>query len=123
MADRNVRLCELNAIEQVVNVCHTTMVKDAWERGQKLSVHAWCYSLANGHMNDLGMHVDSSEALWPSYEAALAAPGRDRAASRTSTDVEPRVAPPGATGAQGVARQACSSSPISACTGAARSGR
>lgn len=72
MADRNVRLCELNAIEQVVNVCHTTMVKDAWDRGQKLSVHAWCYSLANGHMNDLGMHVDSSESLWPSYEAALA---------------------------------------------------
>ena len=71
MADRNVRLCELNAIEQVVNICHTTMVMDAWERGQKLAVHAWCYSLANGHMNDLAMHVDSREALWPTYEAAL----------------------------------------------------
>lgn len=72
MSDRNVRLCELNAIEQVINVCHTTMVKDAWERGQKLSVHAWCYSLANGHMNDLGMHVDSAASLLPSYQAALA---------------------------------------------------
>jgi len=72
MSDRNVRLCELNAIEQVINVCHTTMVKDAWERGQKLSVHAWCYSLANGHMNDLGMHVDSAASLLPRYQAALA---------------------------------------------------
>lgn len=70
-AIRNERLCELNAIEQVTNVCHTTSVMDAWERGQKLSVHAWCYSLANGHVNDLGMHVDSRETLRGSYEAAL----------------------------------------------------
>ncbi|MGC1548316.1 MAG: carbonate dehydratase [Rhodanobacter sp.] len=68
---RNARLCELNAIEQVVNVCHTTMVMDAWERGQKLSVHAWCYSLSDGHIHDLGMHVDSREALRPAYEQAL----------------------------------------------------
>jgi carbonic anhydrase len=46
-------------------------VMDAWERGQKLSVHAWCYSLENGHMNDLGMHVDSRASLQPVYEAAL----------------------------------------------------
>ncbi len=71
MADRNVRLCELNALEQAVNVCHTTMVMDAWERGQPLSVHAWCYSLTNGHMNDLGVHIDSHGAIWPSYEAGL----------------------------------------------------
>lgn len=68
---RNTRLCELNAIEQVVNVCHTTMVMDAWERGQKLSVHAWCYSLFDGHVNDLGLHVSSREQLRPAYEAAL----------------------------------------------------
>lgn len=68
---RNERLCELNAIEQAVNVCHTTMVMDAWERGQRLSVHAWCYSLANGHINDLGMHIDARDALQPSYEQAL----------------------------------------------------
>jgi carbonic anhydrase len=72
MKRRNMRLCELNAIEQVVNICHTTMVMDAWERGQKLSVHAWCYSLDNGHMNDLDMHVDTREALWPTYAKALA---------------------------------------------------
>ncbi|HEX5305673.1 MAG TPA: carbonate dehydratase [Dyella sp.] len=82
MADRNVRLCELNALEQVMNVCHTTMVMDAWERGQQLSVHAWCYSLTNGHMNDLGVHIDSHKAIWPSYEAGL-----ERLASRIG---EPR---------------------------------
>jgi carbonic anhydrase len=71
MALRNARLCELNAIEQVANTCHTTMVMDAWERGQKLSVHAWCYSLDNGHMSDLDMHVDSRAALQPAYEHAL----------------------------------------------------
>jgi carbonic anhydrase len=71
MAVRNARLCELNAIEQVVNTCHTTMVMDAWERGQKLSVHAWCYSLDDGHMQDLQMHVDSREGLRPAYEKAL----------------------------------------------------
>jgi carbonic anhydrase len=71
MTLRNMRLCELNAIEQVVNVCHTTMVMDAWERGQKLAVHAWCYSLDNGHMNDLDMHVDARDALWPTYAKAL----------------------------------------------------
>ncbi|WP_239535539.1 carbonate dehydratase [Dyella kyungheensis] len=68
---RNARLCELNAMEQVVNVCHTTMVMDAWERGQKLSVHAWCYSLFDGHVNDLGMHVSSREGLKPAYEHAM----------------------------------------------------
>ncbi|WP_458069335.1 carbonate dehydratase [Rhodanobacter sp. BL-MT-08] len=68
---RNMRLCELNSIEQVVNVCHTTMVMDAWERGQKLSVHAWCYSLDDGHMHDLDMHVDARDALWPTYAKSL----------------------------------------------------
>jgi len=68
---RNTRLCELNAIEQVVNVCHTTMVMDAWERGQKLSVHAWCYSLFDGHINDLGLHVSARDQLYPAYQDAL----------------------------------------------------
>lgn len=68
---RNNRLCELNAIEQVSNICHTTMVMDAWDRGQKLSVHAWCYSLDNGHVNDLDMHVTSRETLLPAYHNAL----------------------------------------------------
>jgi carbonic anhydrase len=71
MSLRNTRLCELNAIEQVLNVSATTVVMDAWERGQPLAVHAWCYSLSNGHMHDLDMHVTSREAVRPSYEQAL----------------------------------------------------
>jgi carbonic anhydrase len=47
------------------------MVMDAWERGQPLAVHAWCYSLDNGHMHDLDMHVDTRSSLQPAYETAL----------------------------------------------------
>ena len=68
---RNTRLCELNAIEQAFNVCQTTVVIDAWERGQKLAVHAWCYGLVNGHMHDLGMQVAARADVWPSYAQAI----------------------------------------------------
>lgn len=68
---RSSRLCELNVIEQVTNVCQTTSVIDAWERGQKLSVHAWCYSLFDGHIKDLDMHVDSRTSLPLAYTQAL----------------------------------------------------
>ena len=68
---RAARLCELNAIEQAINVCHTTVVMDAWERGQRLQVHAWCYSLENGHIRDLGMHIDARDSVQPLYHAAL----------------------------------------------------
>jgi carbonic anhydrase len=57
---RHDRLCELNVIEQVVNVCQTTVVRDAWDRGQQLSVHGWIYSLRNGRVRDLGMHVSAN---------------------------------------------------------------
>src|SRR5271156_6461728 len=46
------RLCELNVIEQVVNVCQSTVVRDAWERGQDLTVHGWTYSLRDGLVHD-----------------------------------------------------------------------
>jgi carbonic anhydrase len=49
------RLCELNVIEQVVNVCETSIVRDAWERGQAVSVHGWIYGIADGLLRDLGM--------------------------------------------------------------------
>lgn len=62
-AARHARLCELNVVEQVVNVCHTTVVQDAWARGQKLSVHGWVYSLRDGLVRELGMGVDSNEEL------------------------------------------------------------
>ena len=52
------RLCELNVIEQVSNVCHTSIVRDAWERGQDLTVHGWVYGLQDGLLRDL--HVSRS---------------------------------------------------------------
>ncbi|MEO6138317.1 MAG: carbonate dehydratase [Luteimonas sp.] len=69
---RGDRLCELNAIEQAENVCLTTVVGDAWARGQSLSVHGWVYSLHDGRVRQLGMDVDSAEALEPAYRNALA---------------------------------------------------
>ena len=51
------RLCELNVIEQVVNVCQTTAVRDAWARGRSLAVHGWIYDVTDGLLRDLGLCV------------------------------------------------------------------
>ncbi|MDG6349268.1 carbonate dehydratase [Luteimonas sp. 8-5] len=72
-ADRHDVLCELNAIEQAENVCLTTVIRDAWARGQKLMVHGWVYSLADGRVRELGMDVESPDALQPVYDSAIAA--------------------------------------------------
>ncbi|MEY3579265.1 MAG: hypothetical protein RI984_369 [Pseudomonadota bacterium] len=69
--ERRDRLCELNVLEQVINVCQTTIVQDAWERGQKLTVHSWVYSLEDGIVRDLGMAVSQAESLTPQFEASL----------------------------------------------------
>lgn len=66
------RLCELNVLEQVVNVSQTTIVQDAWSRGQDVTVHGWVYSLLNGRVHDLGIDVDAIEKLPSLYAAALA---------------------------------------------------
>jgi carbonic anhydrase len=66
------RLCELNVIEQVVNVCQTTVVKQAWSRGQRLSVHGWIYRLTDGLLRDIGMSVTSEAELLPGFETACA---------------------------------------------------
>ncbi|MBI4621910.1 MAG: carbonic anhydrase, partial [Verrucomicrobia bacterium] len=66
-------LCELNVIEQTGNVCQTTIVRDAWDRGQPLTVHSWIYGLNDGLIRDLGMSISSVEAFEPQYRAALAA--------------------------------------------------
>ncbi len=50
---RRERLCELNVIEQVANVCNTTMVRDAWACGQELAIHGWIYRLEDGLLHDL----------------------------------------------------------------------
>lgn len=57
------RLCELNVIEQVYNVCHTTIVQDAWQRGQSLSVHGWIYGLHDGHLKDLEVCVTGRDEI------------------------------------------------------------
>jgi carbonic anhydrase len=69
---KHARLCELNAVEQVVNVCQTTIVQDAWGRGQPLSVHGWVYSLLDGRVRNMGMDVSAPEQLAGAYETALA---------------------------------------------------
>ncbi|MDT7689605.1 MAG: carbonic anhydrase [Acidobacteriota bacterium] len=56
-------LCELNVREQVANVCRTTVVQAAWERGQELSVHGWIYALEDGLLRDLGLCVNCPEDL------------------------------------------------------------
>ena len=65
------RLCEINVIESSVNVCRTTIVQDAWNRGQELTVHGWLYGVHDGLIRDLGMTVSSSEEIAPKYAASL----------------------------------------------------
>ena len=69
---RHARLCELNVIEQVVNACRSTIVQDAWARGQKLMVHGWVYSLKDGRVSEMGIAVGASADLKQAYENALA---------------------------------------------------
>jgi carbonic anhydrase len=69
------RLCELNVIEQVANVCETTIARDAWERGQELAVHGWIYGIQDGLLHDLRMTITGQRELRPAYEGALSALG------------------------------------------------
>jgi carbonic anhydrase len=68
-------LCELNVIEQVVNVAQTNVVQDAWARGQKLVLHGWVYGLKDGLLQDLHMTVSGADSLEPMYRAAIAGVG------------------------------------------------
>jgi carbonic anhydrase len=71
-ASRGDHLCELNVIEQAVNVCQTTIIGDAWERGQNLTVHGWVYGLKDGMLRDLKFIASSKEEALASYRTALA---------------------------------------------------
>lgn len=62
-AERESRLCELNVREQVLNIGQTTIVEDAWARGQSLQVHGWVYSLENGLLKDLKLSLTQPEQL------------------------------------------------------------
>jgi carbonic anhydrase len=66
------RLCELNVIEQVANVCHTTIAREAWERRQPLAVHGWVYGIQDGLLKDLDITVMDFAEARKTYDAALA---------------------------------------------------
>ena len=68
---RHARLCELNVIEQVANACRSTIVQDAWARGQKLMVHGWVYSLKDGRVREMGIDVGGPDELEAAYAQAL----------------------------------------------------
>jgi carbonic anhydrase len=70
---RSDKLCELNVVEQVSNVCQTTIVQDAWTRGQQLAIHGWIYAIHDGLLRDLNITVAKAEELTEIYQAALAA--------------------------------------------------
>jgi len=65
------RLCELNVIEQVANVCQTTIVRDAWERGQTLNIHGWIYGIKDGLLRDLRTTVCDFREAAEVYQAAI----------------------------------------------------
>ena len=69
---RRDRLCELNVIDQVLHVCQTTMVEDAWARGQPLQVHGWVYGLRDGLLRDLQVTMTDRETMTERYRTALA---------------------------------------------------
>jgi carbonic anhydrase len=66
-------LCELNVLEQARNVCQTTVLQDAWQRGQTIVVHGWVYGLHNGWLEDLKMTVQSEADILVAYQRALEA--------------------------------------------------
>ncbi len=70
-AERGALLCELNVIEQVVHVCQTTVVADAWQRGQDLTVHGWIYGLHDGRLRDLELSVTRGTDLGFAYTSAI----------------------------------------------------
>ncbi len=72
-SERADRMCELNVLEQVMNVCDSSAVQEAWAREQELSVHGWVYGLKDGLVHDMGLTVSGSDDLRGEYERVLAA--------------------------------------------------
>jgi len=69
--ERGEKVCEINVVEQSLSVCRTTVVQDAWSRGQKLSVHSWIYAVSDGHLRDLGMTVNNPGEMYSQYKTAI----------------------------------------------------
>jgi len=68
---RSNRLCELNVIEQALNVANTSIVRDAWARQQRVSIRAWIYSIENGLLRDLGVAISDARNARQQYDAAV----------------------------------------------------
>jgi carbonic anhydrase len=66
-------LCELNVLEQALNICETTVVQDAWARGQSVVIHGWVYGLENGLLEDLKITVAGADDVNAAYGLALGA--------------------------------------------------
>lgn len=81
------RLIELNAIEQVVNVCRTTIVNDAWTRGQQLTVHGLVYGVHDGRMRNLGMAVSAADELASVHQRCVETLSAGRASSSDDNDM------------------------------------
>ena len=62
------KFCEINVIEQVYNVCQTTIIQTAWDRGQSLSVHGWIYELETGYLKDLGQCISDKNQISKTYQ-------------------------------------------------------
>jgi len=67
-------LCEINVIEQVRHVCNTTIVQQAWHRGQPIAVHGWIYGIHNGRLNDLGLTITAAAEIEATCAKALEGP-------------------------------------------------
>lgn len=75
------RLCELNVIEQARHVCQTTIVQEAWTRGQPLAIHGWIYGIQDGRLRDLHVTTRDIDGIDANYVTAVAALGEKIAAS------------------------------------------
>jgi carbonic anhydrase len=85
---RHHRLCALNVIEQAASVARTTVVRDAWARGQALSIHGWIYGIRDGLLQDLGLRVTAEAELAARYEAACAALARGPGPAADPADLD-----------------------------------
>ncbi len=79
------RLCEFNVIEQVANVAQTTVVRDAWDRGQQLTIHGWVYGLKDGLVRDLRTSFSRAEDAIAAYEAAVASRGTNHSSDEPTS--------------------------------------
>ena len=86
--DRIDRLCELNVIEQVRNVCQSTIVQDAWRRGQQLAVHGWIYDVHDGLLRDLHCTIGAIDEVLAASARAVELVGQSTRQSRSEAPIE-----------------------------------